>query len=79
MYNIVYSTDENYCRHVAVSITSLLMNNKELKDINIYIVEDSLSQESKRKLEKIVKNCFVRLIFTNKCYIVLNIGNENKQ
>ena len=25
------------------------------------------------------KNCFVRLIFTNKCCIVLNIGNENKQ
>ena len=26
-----------------------------------------------------MKLWFVRLIFANKCYIVLNIGNENKQ
>lgn len=63
MYNIVYSTDENYCRHVAVSITSLLMNNEELKDINIYIVENNLSQESKKKLKRIVEKYDKNLIF----------------
>lgn len=45
-YNICYATDENYIMQAAVSITSLLSNNKE-HSIKIYILDNNISSESR--------------------------------
>lgn len=47
--NVLYSTDENYSRHCGASLYSLLDNNKKISEINIYIVENNLSKETKEK------------------------------
>lgn len=52
--NIVYSTDNNYAQHTGVSICSLLENNKQFDTINIYIIENNISNENKEKINKIV-------------------------
>lgn len=53
--NVLYSTDENYARHCATSIYSLLDNNKEFESINIYIIENNVNNESKGKITNIIK------------------------
>lgn len=48
--NIVYSSDENYIQHLAVSLVSLLENNQQYPEINIYIISNGVSESSKQKL-----------------------------
>lgn len=54
--SVVYSSDDNYAQHVGVSIISLLDNNKHFTDIDIYIIDNDISVESKEKLNIIIKN-----------------------
>ncbi|MBY0097325.1 glycosyltransferase family 8 protein [Mesobacillus maritimus] len=51
--NIAYSTDENYVRHLGVSMISLFENNVEFSEIFVYIIENDISNKSKRTLEEI--------------------------
>lgn len=53
--NVAYSTDNNYVRHVAVSMISLFENNKEFEDIFVYIIDNNISVENKRILSSISK------------------------
>lgn len=53
--NVIYSSDDNYAQHMGVSIVSLLENNKEFKNINIYIIENNISEENKKKLGEVTK------------------------
>lgn len=52
---IVYSSDDNYARHTGVSILSVLENNKHFKAIDIYIIENNISEENKIKINEIIK------------------------
>lgn len=61
--NIVYSSDENYVQHMAVSIFSLLENNKEIKEINVYILSNDISSRSKEELIRIVEEQFHQNVF----------------
>ena len=47
--NILYATDTNYSQHAAASIYSLLKNNSCFEKINIYIIDDNISDECKEK------------------------------
>ena len=47
--NIVYSADDNYARHAGISIMSLLDNNKISDIINIYIIDNGISEENRKK------------------------------
>jgi lipopolysaccharide biosynthesis glycosyltransferase len=48
--NIVYVSDDNYADIMGISITSLLMNNKSSVGVNLYILDDNISDENKSKL-----------------------------
>lgn len=78
--NIVYSTDNNYAQHTGVSICSLLENNKQFDTINIYIIENNISNENKEKINKIVyryrRN--IKYIDFKKCKDKLNLNMEWK-
>ena len=54
IYNVAYASDQNYAKHVGISLISLLENNKNLENIHIYIIEDNISEELKEKLLSIV-------------------------
>lgn len=60
--NIGYIIDEGFAMPAGVSIYSLLYNNKDLKYLNIYILDDGISEESKEKL-KTISNEFHRNIY----------------
>mgnify|MGYP002515741045 CR=1 FL=1 len=52
--NVCFSTDNNYAQHCAVAITSLLLNTKTNKNIDIYILNDgSLSHKNRRKISSL--------------------------
>lgn len=54
--HIVYSSDDNYAQHLGASIYSLLMHNSDAQ-IVIYVIDNGISCESKKKLQKTVA-CF---------------------
>ena len=51
--NIVYSASDSYSPLAGISLLSLLMNNKHVNELNVYIVDNGISDENKSKLEKI--------------------------
>ena len=59
--NILYSSDDNYAKISMVSLASMLENNKEIKKIKIYYIDDNISIENKKKIIEIV-NLFKREI-----------------
>jgi len=61
--NIVFTSDNNYAQHLAVTLTSLLENNKEEK-FQIYIFENDISNENKKNFKTIINkfNCEIQYI-----------------
>ena len=54
--NIVYSSDDNYARHLATSMTSLMDNNREEPEIHIWVFNVGLSEDNIRKLTQVVES-----------------------
>ena len=52
--NVLYQSDDHYILASAASITSLLINNKQLDEINIYYIGLEISEENKLKLNQLV-------------------------
>lgn len=50
--NVVYACDDNYAPYACVSMCSLLENNKQFEEINIYVVLSKVTQENQEKLKK---------------------------
>ena len=53
--NIVYSSDDNYARHIASSMVSLLENNIQEKKISFYILNVGLSADNIEKLSMVAQ------------------------
>lgn len=53
--NIIYQFNEHYAPYAGVSMTSLFENNRKAEEINIYILGEDLSQESKSKFKELGK------------------------
>lgn len=53
--NILYCTDENYAWLAGISIISLMENNRQCQ-INVYIIADKISDDSKNKLRGLQNN-----------------------
>lgn len=60
--NILYTCDNNYVWLMAVSVISLFENNKNLNDLNIYLLGEKISSDNKQKLLDI-SNKYKRNIF----------------
>jgi lipopolysaccharide biosynthesis glycosyltransferase len=52
--NVLYQSNDNYAVITGVSIISLLENNKDLDQINIYVLNDNIAREN---LDKIQQTC----------------------
>lgn len=52
--NIIYASNDAYAQYLGISMLSLLENNKSIKKIVIYILDQNISQKNKEKLHLIV-------------------------
>lgn len=50
--NIVYSSSDSYAPIAGVSLFSLLESNKESEEINIYIIDNHISEKNKERFKK---------------------------
>ena len=51
--NILYQFNEKYAPYAGVSITSLFENNREVKEIYVYVLGEDLSKKSQEKFKKL--------------------------
>lgn len=51
--NVVYASNSNYVRHLAVSLWSLLDHNREFEAVRIYVLSMGLSDQDKERLQAI--------------------------
>ncbi|OWT33511.1 hypothetical protein BGI41_01995 [Methanobrevibacter sp. 87.7] len=64
--NVVFASDNNYVPYLSVCMISLLDNNsKDFDKINIFILDDNISNDNKNKLESIVENYNANINFIN--------------
>ena len=64
MLNVVFASDNNYAPFLGVTITSLIKNNQnDFDKINIFILDDEISEDNKKKLEKLTINSNHNLTF----------------
>lgn len=75
---VVYSSDDNYAQHTGVSIISLFENNKHFNEIDIYIIENNISEKNKSKLKGIAKkyNRKINYIDFTKYKEILNLDMQ---
>ena len=64
--NIVYSSSDSYSEICGISIVSLLENNKDVDSIDIYIIDNGISDDNKDKLQNTVKKYSRKLTFVSK-------------
>ena len=60
--NIFYFSSDLFIEILAVSLVSLLENNKNCKEINVYIVDDGITKEKKNKLRRVAIKNYNRMI-----------------
>lgn len=75
--NIVYSSDDNYARHIASSMVSLLENNLQEKDITFYILNVGLSKINIENLSNIAETYKREIIFVDFKDIKSRLGTTN--
>ncbi len=78
--NVVYSSDNNYARHVGISITSLYEKNRNVKELRVFLIDDGISKENHKKLDNIAKKYNRTINYVSfeahKEYLLLNNKKE---
>lgn len=81
--NIVYSASDLYSQIAGISILSMLENNQNVKDIQIFLIDNKISQKNKNKLEDVVKSFGRKITFISPLNIEqlsstnINVGRWN--
>ena len=60
--NVLYQSDDNYAVYLGVSLFSLLKNNREADEIDIYVIDDEISDENRKKLFRLTERYGRKLI-----------------
>ena len=63
--NVLYAADDNYAPLLGVSLFSLFTNNKDIDNIVVYAILNSLSNNNLNKLKKMVEDFDRELIITD--------------
>ena len=51
--HVVYASDDKFAEILGVSLTSLYMNNKEMEQINVYVLDSGIAASNKEKLDSL--------------------------
>ena len=54
--NIVYSSDKKFAEILGVSLVSLYKHNTNFQNIDVYVIDENISEENKDKLQSISSN-----------------------
>lgn len=54
--NIVYSSDDKYVRHIYISMMSLFESQPSSNKINVYLVDNNISEENHKRLNNMAEN-----------------------
>lgn len=65
--NVIYSTDENYAKICMTSIWSLLDSNKCVEEIKIYIIDNQITENTKKEMKDLIENKYQREIIFISC------------
>ena len=76
--NILYSTDENYSEICLSSIRSLLENNKGVKELKIYIIDNNITEKTKTKIATEIKHYKRNYFFIPCMEICKGVKKNNK-
>ena len=52
--NVLFSADDNYAQHLGAAIYSLLENNKSFQRIQIFVVDNNIKSENKKRLLNLI-------------------------
>lgn len=52
--NILFSSDDNYARHLGVAMYSLMIHNQKAKKLNFFVVDNHISEDNLSKLKQVV-------------------------
>lgn len=74
--NILYQSNDNYAPITGVSMTSLFENNKSIKEINIYLLNDNISNENILKFKNTCKKYNRNLILLDTDNILHKLRDE---
>lgn len=61
--DVVYASNDNYARHLAVSMYSLMDHNQVAEQIRVFILSVGISQENQEKLSEIARQFARELVF----------------
>lgn len=53
--NILFSSDDNYARHLGVAMYSLMIHHKKAKRLNFFVVDNHISEDNLSKLRQVVE------------------------
>lgn len=54
--NIVYSSSDSYAPIAGVSLYSLLKNNKQCKELSVFIIDNNISEKIKKNSQRFALN-----------------------
>lgn len=74
--NILYQSNDNYAPITGVSMTSLFENNRNIDEINIYLLNDNISKDNINKFEKSCKKYKRNLILLDTSKILCKLKDE---
>lgn len=74
-YDILYQSDENYAPVLAVSVISLIKNNKNL-NFRIVIIDCGLTSDSRQKISKMISQSGKELLFVSQSDLEKKLKNS---
>lgn len=74
--NCAYSFMDNYAQHAGLSILSLFDNNIEADEINVYILDNNICEDNKKRLNSIAKQYNRNIIFIDLAQLTSKMNVE---
>lgn len=74
--NILYQSDDNYSVFMGVSICSLLENNKQIDELNIYILDDQISEVHKSDITGMVEKYGRNVVYIDSKQILSSTNSQ---
>ncbi|WP_026508542.1 glycosyltransferase family 8 protein [Butyrivibrio sp. MC2013] len=71
---VVYVSDDNYAHLLGISLTSLYENNKDVIELNVFIIDDGISDRNKKKIYDTARR-FGREV----CFFIADISISNSK
>lgn len=75
--SVVYSSDNKFAEILGVSLVSLYENNTDFSNIDVYVIDENISEENKEKLQSIPANYNRNPISWLHCPNLNNLLNRN--